>query len=83
LTTDCSHQKAFLLYGRGSKGKSVFLALLESLVGKANTSSERLHKLEHDKYQTAKLYGKKSIFAVIFQTPTWIKQKFLKSLQAE
>jgi len=59
LTTDCSHQKAFLIYGRGSNGKSVFLELLESFVGKANTSSESLHKLEHDKYRTAKLYGKK------------------------
>jgi len=59
LTTDCSHQKAFMLYGIGSNGKSVFLALLESLVGKANTSAESLHKLEHDKYRTAKLYGKR------------------------
>jgi putative DNA primase/helicase len=59
LTTDCSHQKAFMLYGRGSNGKSVFLALLESLVGKANTASESLQKLEHDKYRTTKLYGKR------------------------
>src|SRR5208337_5330064 len=51
-------QKAFLLYGEGSNEKSVFLALLESFVGKANTSTESLHKLEHDKYRTAKLYGK-------------------------
>ena len=58
LTTDCSRQKAFLLYGDGSNGKSVFLALLESFVGKANTSAESLHKLENDKYRTAKLYGK-------------------------
>jgi len=58
LTTDCSFQKAFMLYGVGSNGKSVFLALLESLVGKENTSAESLQKLEFDKYRTAKLYGK-------------------------
>ncbi|QCR16562.1 phage/plasmid primase, P4 family [Methanosarcina mazei] len=58
LTTDCSHQKAFMLYGVGSNGKSVFLALLEALVGGENTSAESLQKLEFDKYRTAKLYGK-------------------------
>jgi P4 family phage/plasmid primase-like protien len=58
LTTDCSFQKAFMLYGVGSNGKSVFLALLESLVGKENTSAESLQKLEFDKYRIAKLYGK-------------------------
>jgi putative DNA primase/helicase len=59
LTTDCSQQKAFMLYGEGSNGKSVFLALLEALVGKENTSGESLHKLEFDKYRLAKLYGKR------------------------
>jgi putative DNA primase/helicase len=34
LTTDCSQQKAFMLYGMGSNGKSVFLALLEALIDK-------------------------------------------------
>lgn len=58
LTTDCSQQKAFMLYGVGSNGKSVFLTLLESLVGRENTSAESLQKLEFDKYRTAKLYGK-------------------------
>ena len=59
LTTDCSFQKAFMLYGVGSNGKSVFLALLESLIGGENTSAESLQKLEIDKYRTAKLYGKR------------------------
>ena len=36
-----------------------FLALLESLVGKENTASESLQKLECDKYRPAKLYGKR------------------------
>ncbi len=47
-----------MLYGVGSNGKSVFLALLESLVGGDNISSESLQRLEFDKYITAKLYGK-------------------------
>ena len=59
LTTDCSFQKAFMLDGVGSNGKSVFLALLESLIGGENTSAESLQKLEIDKYRTAKLYGKR------------------------
>jgi P4 family phage/plasmid primase-like protien len=59
LTTDCSFQKAFMLYGVGSNGKSVFLALLEALIGGDNTSAESLQKLEFDKYRTAKLYGKR------------------------
>lgn len=59
LTTDCSYQKAFMLYGVGSNGKSVFLALLEALIGGENTSAESLQKLEFDKYRTAKLYGKR------------------------
>jgi putative DNA primase/helicase len=58
LTTDCSQQKAFMLHGVGSNGKSVFLAVLESLVGRENTSAESLQKLEFDKYRPAKLYGK-------------------------
>jgi putative DNA primase/helicase len=59
LTTDCSQQKAFMLYGVGSNGKSVFLALLESLIGKENTSAESLQKLEFDKYRPVKLFGKR------------------------
>ncbi len=56
--TDCSQQKAFMLHGVGSNGKSVFLALLEALVGRENTAAESLQKLEFDKYRPAKLYGK-------------------------
>jgi putative DNA primase/helicase len=59
LTTDCSQQKTFMLYGIGSNGKSVFLALLESLVGEDNISAENLQRLESDKYRTAKLYCKR------------------------
>ena len=59
LTTDCSQQKAFMLYGVESNGKSVFLALLESLIGEDNISAESLQRLEFDKYRTAKLYGKR------------------------
>lgn len=49
LTTDCSQQKAFMIYGVGSNGKSVFLAVLEALLGSENTSAESLQKLESDK----------------------------------
>jgi putative DNA primase/helicase len=56
LATYCSFQKAFMLQGSGSNGKSVSLALLGSLVGRENISSESLHKLEKDNYRTTKLY---------------------------
>jgi putative DNA primase/helicase len=48
-----------MLYGVGSNGKSVFLALLEYLVDEENVSAESLQRLESDKYRTAKLYGKR------------------------
>jgi putative DNA primase/helicase len=47
-----------MLYGQGRNGKSVFLALLQALVGKVNTSAESLQRIEFDKYRSAKLYGK-------------------------
>ena len=80
LTTDCSHQKAFMLYGIGSDGKSVYLALLESLIGKDNTSAESLHKLENDKYRTAKLYGKRVNICGAIPNSKMHKTKIFKKL---
>lgn len=58
LTPDCSFQKAFMIYGGGGNGKSVFLALLQALIGYSNTSAESLQQLETDRFSVAKLYGK-------------------------
>lgn len=45
LTTDTKQQKAFLLYGTGSNGKSVMIKTLISLLGKENYSSVPFHEL--------------------------------------
>jgi putative DNA primase/helicase len=59
LTPWVMHQKSLMVYGIPGTGKSVFLALLEALVGEKNCSAESLQKLEEDKYRCANLYGKR------------------------
>lgn len=58
MRPDSSIQKAILLTGHGGNGKSVFLRLLVAFIGKGNTSSLSLHKIESDKFAGARLYGK-------------------------
>lgn len=45
LVPDCSYNVAFFLYGQGGTGKSVFMKVLEELVGKDNCCSVPLSKL--------------------------------------
>lgn len=59
LTTDVRLQKAVMLYGKGSNGKSVFINLVKAILGKEYVSGESLHNLENDKYRVANLYGKR------------------------
>jgi P4 family phage/plasmid primase-like protien len=47
LTADTKAQKAFILYGFGSNGKSVFAEILKALVGEQNTSSVTLKDLNN------------------------------------
>jgi putative DNA primase/helicase len=58
MIPDYSIQKAFMLLGSGSNGKSVFLNMLRMFIGNENCSGESLQLLEKDKYSTANLYGK-------------------------
>ena len=58
LIPDTKMQKAVMLHGTGSNGKSVFLNLLTSFVGSENISKESMQKLENDKFSVANLYGK-------------------------
>jgi putative DNA primase/helicase len=51
-------QKAVLLLGEGSNGKSAWLNLLQNLLGSSNISAITLHKLEADKFAMARLVGK-------------------------
>jgi putative DNA primase/helicase len=58
LTPDRSIQKAVLLLGDGSNGKSTFLAGLRAFIGRRNTSAYALHKLENERFSAGQLLGK-------------------------
>jgi len=53
-----SIQKAVLLLGEGANGKSTWLSQIIAFLGKPNTAGVSLHKLESDKFATARLIGK-------------------------
>lgn len=58
MVPDTSIQKAVLLTGEGSNGKSTYLSAVIAFLGKANTSNLSLHKLEDDRFSCARLVGK-------------------------
>ena len=58
MTPDTSIQKAVLLTGEGSNGKSTYLRGIVAFIGKQNTAAISLHKLESDKFAAARLVGK-------------------------
>ncbi len=51
-------QKAFILLGPGSTGKSHFIDVVISLMGNENASSVSMHDLEKDRFATADLHNK-------------------------
>lgn len=52
------YQKAFLLYGSGSNGKSTILDLVKKFLGRNNITSIELDKLTTDKFAPAELENK-------------------------
>jgi len=77
LITDVSLQKALMLYGKGSNGKSVFINLLKIALGKSYISGESLQNLETDKYRVANLYGKRlNAFPDLKDTPLQTNEVF-------
>ena len=58
MTPDTSKQKAVLTVGEGANGKGVYLAAVTSFVGRRNISAVSLHRLESDKFASARLVGK-------------------------
>src|SRR5215212_5215125 len=58
ITPNRSAQQAILLLGEGSNGKSTYLRALSAFVGTTNASGVSLHKLESDRFATARLIGK-------------------------
>lgn len=58
LSKSNKYEKAFMLFGSGDNGKSVFIKLVESFVGPHNTSHVTLQDLDGDRFASADLYGK-------------------------
>jgi putative DNA primase/helicase len=58
MRPDKSIQKAVLAIGGGGNGKSTYLQMVTSFIGKENTSSLSLHKLESDRFAAARIIGK-------------------------
>lgn len=58
LRPDLSIQKAILLIGEGSNGKSTFLAAITALIGPDHVTNLSLHTLEDDKFASSRLVGK-------------------------
>jgi len=50
LTQDVSFQKALLMLGNGSNGKSIILQVMENILGKENYSNIELHQLSNKNY---------------------------------
>ena len=57
LVPDCRFQKAFILLGNGSNGKSLFLDMVRSMIGEENCSSLALEDLS-DKFRAPEIVGK-------------------------
>lgn len=55
---DTRQQKAVMLLGSGSDGKSVALALLQEFLGARNVSAVPLHEFAENPYAAAELHGK-------------------------
>ena len=58
ITPARSAQKAVLLLGEGSNGKSTYLRAAGAFVGNTNAAGVSLHKLESDRFASARLVGK-------------------------
>ncbi len=58
MIPDVSLQKAILLVGEGANGKSTYLGAVRTFIGRRNTSSVSLHKLESNTFAAAQLVGK-------------------------
>lgn len=62
LYREYAAEKAAMLVGGGQNGKSVFLDLLEHLLGGDNVTHRSLQELSHDDFAAAELHGKLANF---------------------
>ncbi|MDX6768931.1 MAG: phage/plasmid primase, P4 family [Elusimicrobiota bacterium] len=58
LLPTTKHQKAVMLFGPGSNGKSTFLSMTTALLGAENVSQTSLQALTENKFAVADLFGK-------------------------
>ncbi|HUY91825.1 MAG TPA: phage/plasmid primase, P4 family [Pirellulales bacterium] len=58
MLPDMSIQMSVLLLGEGENGKSAWLRLIRSFLGRANVSALSLQKIEKDKFAAYRLVGK-------------------------
>ena len=58
LLPDYPLHRIFILFGSGRNGKGTFLRLLQKFVGRENTISTELERLENSRFETARLYQK-------------------------
>ena len=58
MTPDTSKQKAVLALGEGANGKGVYLGAVTAFIGRRNIAAVSLHRLESDKFASARLVGK-------------------------
>jgi len=70
LFRDYPFHKIIILVGEGSNGKSTFLRLLETFLGKQNIARESLQNLAWNRFATIRLHGKlANLYADVPSTP--------------
>jgi putative DNA primase/helicase len=77
---DTSIQKAVLLLGEGANGKSVWLNLLQTFLGRENVSALSLHRLEADKFAASRLVGKLANIGTDLPTAALASTSMFKAL---
>lgn len=74
------HEKAIILVGSGSNGKSVYLSLAKSLVGENNVSVKSLQVLSEDKFATSSLFGKMANISADIPSKRLVSSDIFKTL---
>ncbi|MGE5415882.1 MAG: phage/plasmid primase, P4 family [Acidobacteriota bacterium] len=68
LIPDTKYEKAVMFTGGGRNGKSIYLFVVQELLGKENTANVALQELEENRFRAAELFGKLvNIFADLDQ----------------
>lgn len=77
LLQSSEYHEAYMLVGSGSNGKSTYLKLVETFLGKENVSSVSLQELCESRFKVAALVGKlANIYADIPRKPVRYFEKF-------